>query len=50
MQVEPDGTLFEVNLSNGFEIDFTAEGNWLDVDGQTQELPQGIVPSLSLIM
>lgn len=43
-QVEPDGTLYEVNLSNGFEIDFTEEGNWLDVDGQMQELPQGIVP------
>lgn len=43
-QVELDGTLYEVNLSNGFEIDFTAEGDWLDVDGQAQELPQGIVP------
>ncbi|MDT0295659.1 PepSY-like domain-containing protein [Mesonia ostreae] len=43
-QVEPDGTLYEVNLSNGFEVDFSSEGNWLDVDGQTQELPQGIVP------
>ena len=41
--VENDGTLYEVDLSNNFEIDFTAEGNWVDVDGNDQEMPEGIV-------
>jgi hypothetical protein len=42
--VENDGTLYEVDLSNNFEIDFTAEGDWVDVDGNDQEIPEGIVP------
>ncbi|PZW37784.1 putative PepSY-like beta-lactamase-inhibitor [Mesonia algae] len=43
-QEDSDGGLYEVDLSNGFEIDFTADGEWVDVDGQNQELPEGIVP------
>lgn len=42
--IENDGTMYEVDLSNNFEIDFTAEGNWVDVDGNDQEIPGGIVP------
>ncbi|GHA34381.1 hypothetical protein GCM10007103_14750 [Salinimicrobium marinum] len=42
--VESDGTMYEVDLSNNFEIDFTSEGSWVDVDGNDQELPAGIVP------
>ena len=40
-----DSSIYEVDLSNNFEIDFTAEGTWVDIDGNDQELPEGIVPA-----
>lgn len=41
---ENDGTLFEVDLTNNFEIDFSAEGDWVDVDGNGQEIPSDFIP------
>src|SRR5690606_16130703 len=41
---ESDGSLYEISLNTNFEIDFTAEGAWVDIDGNGQEIPQGIVP------
>ena len=41
---ESDGTLYEVELSNNFEIDFTAEGEWVDIDGNNSEVPVEIIP------
>lgn len=41
---DSDGTLYEVDLNNDFEIDFNSDGNWISVDGNNQELPEGIVP------
>lgn len=40
-----DGSIYDVYLSNGFEIDFTAEGNWTDVDGKLQAVPAAIIPT-----
>ena len=39
-----DGSVYEINLSSNFEIDFTAEGQWVDIEGNEQQLPEGIVP------
>lgn len=44
LTAETDGTLYEVELGNNFEIDFDAEGKWIDIDGNDQELPTGIIP------
>lgn len=44
LTAETDGTIYEVDLNNGFEIDFTAEGDWVDIDGNNQEIPEGILP------
>lgn len=41
---ENDGSLYEVQLSGNFEIDFTAEGDWVDVDGNGQEIPAAFIP------
>lgn len=43
--VERDRSIYEVRLSNGFEIDFDSAGDWVDIDGQTTEIPAGIIPS-----
>ena len=41
---DDDGSIYDVYLSNGFEIDFDINGNWTDVDGNTQAVPTAIVP------
>lgn len=33
-----------MELSNNFEIDFTAEGEWVDIDGNNSEVPVEIIP------
>lgn len=42
---DDDGSIYDVYLSNGFEIDFDANGNWTDVDGNTQAVPTAIIPA-----
>ena len=43
---EADGTLYEVDLTNGYEVDFTEQGNWTDVsqDDDTKTIPIGFIP------
>ncbi|WP_447636272.1 PepSY-like domain-containing protein [Flavobacterium microcysteis] len=41
---DDDGSIYDVYLNNGFEIDFDINGNWTDVDGNTQAVPTAIVP------
>ena len=43
-----DGSIYDTRLSNGFEIDFDAEGNWTDIDGNSQTVPNAIVPQAIL--
>lgn len=42
---DSDGSIYDVHLSNGFEIDFTAEGAWTDIDGNHQAVPAAIIPA-----
>lgn len=37
---------YTVHLSNGFEIDFTKSGDWDDVDGKYQAIPNSILDLL----
>lgn len=39
-----DGSIYDVKLSNNFEIDFDANGNWIDIDGNHQAVPVELVP------
>lgn len=41
---ESDGSVYEVKLSNNFEIDFDANGNWTDIDGNNQAIPVDLIP------
>ncbi|MGE6354420.1 PepSY-like domain-containing protein [Flavobacterium sp. NPDC079362] len=41
---ESDGSVYEVKLSNNFEIDFDANGNWIDIDGNNQAIPTDLIP------
>jgi hypothetical protein len=41
---DSDGSIYDVHLSNGFEIDFDADGDWTDVDGNNQQVPSSIIP------
>lgn len=41
---DDDGSIYDVYLNNGFEVDFDSNGNWTDVDGNTQAVPTAIVP------
>ena len=43
---DSDGTLYEVHLSNGFDIDFDSEGNWTGIDGNYQILPNSVIALL----
>ncbi len=45
---DSDGTVYEVNLSNGFEIDFDAECVWTDIDGNHQQVPDALIPDAIL--
>lgn len=44
-RADRDGSIYDVHLSNGFEIDFTAEGAWTDIDGNHQAVPPAIIPA-----
>lgn len=39
-----NGSVYDVSLSNGFEIDFDAAGNWIDIDGNHQAVPVALIP------
>lgn len=41
---DTDGTLYEVWLNNNFEIDFDESGNWTDIDGNNQQVPNALIP------
>ena len=41
---DDDGSIYDVHLSNGFEIDFDVDGNWTDIDGNKQAIPTAIIP------
>lgn len=38
------GIEYEVLLANGTEIEFDSNGNWEDIDGNRNNLPQSVVP------
>lgn len=40
---DTNGTLYEVTLSNGFEIDFNTNGDWTSIDGKGQLVPETII-------
>ncbi|WP_394774159.1 PepSY-like domain-containing protein [Flavobacterium sp.] len=39
-----NGSIYDVSLSNGFEIDFDINGNWIDIDGNNQAIPVALIP------
>lgn len=41
--IQKDNDSYDIYLKNGFEIDFTLSGDWDDIDGKTQSVPQSIV-------
>lgn len=41
---DADGSIYDVYLTNGFEIDFDATGNWIDIDGNHQAIPVELIP------
>ncbi|WP_264534874.1 PepSY-like domain-containing protein [Flavobacterium sp. N1736] len=43
-KLDNDGSLYDVRLTNNFEIDFDANGNWVDIDGNHQAIPVELVP------
>lgn len=43
-RADNDGSIYDVFLTNGFEIDFDANGNWVDIDGNHQPVPVELVP------
>lgn len=42
---DSDGTIYEVRLNNGMEIDFSAECVWTDIDGNHQPIPTAFIPA-----
>lgn len=42
---ERTGVSYEVRLSDGTEIEFTAQGQWKDVDGKRAALPTAFIPA-----
>ncbi|MDP5199124.1 PepSY-like domain-containing protein [Flavobacterium sp. DG2-3] len=43
-KTERDGSLYDVLLTNGFEIEFDAAGNWVDIEGHYQPVPVELIP------
>ncbi|MBZ7938661.1 MULTISPECIES: PepSY-like domain-containing protein [Campylobacter] len=44
--VKKDIDSFDVTLNNGTEIDFMINGEWKEVDGKYQALPNSILPNI----
>lgn len=45
---DSDGTVYEVKLNNGMEIDFSADCAWTDIDGNNQRIPDALIPEAIL--
>ena len=45
LETDDDGTIFEVKLDNGFELDFDVDGNWTDIEGNDQQVPDALILS-----
>lgn len=41
---DSDGSLYEVKLTNHFDIDFDINGHWIDIDGNHQQVPDELIP------
>lgn len=41
---DSDGSVYDVLLSNNFEIDFDINGKWVDIDGNNQAIPVELIP------
>lgn len=41
---ESDGTVYNIKLTNNFEIDFDIDGNWVDIDANHQPVPSALIP------
>lgn len=42
-RIEKDNDSYDVYLVNGFEVDFTLDGEWDSIKGRTQEIPASIL-------
>jgi hypothetical protein len=45
-ETEGVGKTYTAYLTNGFDVDFTKKGDWNDVDGHLNEVPQSILDLL----
>ncbi len=43
---DADGSLYDAYLSNGFKVEFDANGSWVEVDGEMQAVPASIIALL----
>lgn len=43
-----DGSIYEVKLNNGFEIEFTKEGEWAEISGNGNTFPNSIIALLPI--
>ncbi|MBE8728032.1 PepSY-like domain-containing protein [Flavobacterium hungaricum] len=43
-KADSDGSIYDVYLTNGFDIDFDVNGNWVDIDGNYQAIPVELIP------
>lgn len=42
-RIEKDNDSYDVYLVNGFEVDFTLDGEWNSIEGRTQAIPASIL-------
>lgn len=43
-KADNDSSIYDIFLTNGFEIDFDATGNWINIDGNHQPIPVELIP------
>ncbi|WP_281232087.1 PepSY-like domain-containing protein [Flavobacterium gelatinilyticum] len=39
-----NGSVYDISLLNGFEIDFDINGNWIEIDGGNKAIPTALIP------
>lgn len=39
------GIKYDVTLANGFEVEFDDDGDWTEIDGENQALPNSVIPT-----
>lgn len=44
-KAERDGGKFDVKLSNGVDIDFSASGDWIKIDAEYIAIPMNVLPN-----